>query len=57
MNLTFYTEQKHVVHKNLIGGSSIIWIFHLVKADSERDMPGIEPGPLGGYTSAISSGQ
>ena len=34
---------KHVVHENLIGGSSIIWIFPLLIADSERDMPGIEP--------------
>ena len=25
------------------------------KADSERDMPGIGPGPLGWYTSALTN--
>ena len=29
-------------------------VFPLVIADSERDMPGIEPGPLGWYTSAVN---
>ena len=29
-------------------------VFPLVIADSERDMPGIEPGPLGWYTSALN---
>jgi hypothetical protein len=38
---------KIVVHENMIGGSSIVKAF-----PSERDMPGIEPGPLGWYTSA-----
>jgi hypothetical protein len=32
-----------VVHENEVGGSSIIWLFPLVIADSERDMPGIDP--------------
>jgi hypothetical protein len=32
---------KDVVHKNEVGGSSIMWVFPLVIA--ERDMPGIEP--------------
>jgi hypothetical protein len=36
-------KHKHVVHENLIGGSSIILGFPLVIADSERDMPGIQP--------------
>jgi hypothetical protein len=36
-------DHKHTVHENLIGGSNIIWVFPLVIADSERDMPGIEP--------------
>jgi hypothetical protein len=36
-------SHKHVVHKNLIGGNSIIWVFPLVIADSEQDMPGIKP--------------
>ena len=35
---------KHVVHGNVVDGSSMI-VFPLVIADSERDMPGIEPGP------------
>ena len=46
----------HEVHENVVGGSSIIWGFPLVIGDSERDMPGIEPGPPGWYTSAISTG-
>jgi hypothetical protein len=33
---------KHVVHENLIYGSGIIWVFPLVIADSERDLPGME---------------
>ena len=33
---------KHVVLENVVGGSSMNG-FPLVKADSERDMPGIEP--------------
>ena len=37
---------KHVVHENVVDGSSMIR-FPLVKADSERDMPGIDHGPLG----------
>ena len=39
-----------VVHKNVVGGNSIIWGFPLVIANSEQDMPGIEPGPLGWAT-------
>ena len=45
---------KHVVHKNVVGGSSMIE-FPLVIAVSKRDMPGIEPGPLGWYTSALTN--
>jgi hypothetical protein len=43
------TRRKHkdVVHENLIGGNSIIWVFPLVIAD---------PGPLGWYTSALTTG-
>jgi hypothetical protein len=41
------TCYKHVVHENLIGGSSIIWVFPLVIANSEREMPGIEPWAKG----------
>ena len=29
--------------------------FSLVIADSERDMPAIEPGPLGWHTSALTN--
>ena len=48
-----------VVQKNVVDGSSMIWFPHVI-ADSERGMPGIEPGPLGVHTSAqsrISSGR
>ena len=47
---------KHVVHENVVGGSSVLRVFPLVIAVSERDMPGIEPGPLGWYTSALTTG-
>ena len=30
--------------------------FPLVIVDSKQDMPGIEPGPLGWYTSKITTG-
>ena len=40
----------------MVGGSSTIWVFPLVIADSEREMPGIEPGPLGWYASALTTG-
>ena len=33
---------KQIVHKNVVGDSSMIG-FPLVKADSERDIPGIQP--------------
>ena len=46
---------KHVVHENVVGGRSMIR-FPLVIAVSERDMPGIEPGPQGWYTSAFTTG-
>ena len=39
----------------MVDGRSMIG-FPLVKADSERDMPGIEPGPLGWYTGALTTG-
>ena len=38
---------KHVVHENVVGGSSVLWVFPLVIAVSEQDMPEIETGPLG----------
>jgi hypothetical protein len=40
----------------MVGGSSIIWDFPLVIADYDRDVPGIEPGPLGWYTRALTTG-
>ena len=43
--------QMHVVHENMVDGSSVLRVSPLVIAVSERDMPGIEPGPLGWYTS------
>ena len=39
----------------MVGGSSIIWVFPLVIADSEWDMQGIEPGPLGWHTSTLTT--
>ena len=45
---------KHVVHKNVVGGSIMIR-FPLVIAVSEWDMPGIKPGPLGWHTSALTN--
>ena len=44
----------NVVHENVVGGSSMIG-FPLVIAFSERDMPGIEPGPLGWHTSTLTN--
>ena len=37
----------------MVDGSIMIG-FPLVIADSEQDMPGIEPGPLGWHTSALN---
>ena len=45
---------KHVVHKNMVVGSSMIG-FPLEIAISEQDMPGIERGPLGWHTSALTN--
>ena len=44
----------HVVHKNGVGDSSMVW-FRLVIHVSERDMPEIEPGPLGWHTSTLTN--
>ena len=38
----------------MVGGSSMVR-FPLVIAVSERDMSGIEPGPLGWHTSALTN--
>ena len=46
-------ENKHVLHANVVGGSSMIR-FPLGIAVSEQDMPGIEPGPLGWHTNALT---
>ena len=45
---------KHGIHKSVLGGRSMIE-FPLVIADSKRDMPGIEPGPLGWHNSALTT--
>ena len=45
---------KHVVHINMVGGSSMME-FPLVIAVSEQDMPGIKPGPVGWHTSALTN--
>ena len=47
------TREACITH-NMVGGSSMIG-FPLVIAVSERDMPGIEPGPLGWHTSALTN--
>ena len=44
----------YVVHNNVLGGSSMIGL-PLVIAVSERDMPGIEPGPLGWHISVLTN--
>ena len=38
----------------MVGGSSMIR-FPLVIAVSERDMPGIKPGPIGWHTSVLTN--
>ena len=53
-NLGRYLWYKHVVHEILVDGSSMIG-FPLVKADSERNMPGIKPGPPDWDTSALTN--
>ena len=45
---------KHVVHENVVGGSTMIW-FPLLIAVSKGDMQGIEPGPLGWHTSDLAN--
>jgi hypothetical protein len=45
----------HVLHDKVVGGSSMIG-FPPVIADSEQDKPEIEPGPLGWFTSAVTTG-
>ena len=37
---------KHVVHKNVVGGSSIIWVFPLVIADSGLQEVKIQSVPV-----------
>jgi hypothetical protein len=54
-NLSSRLAHKHVVHENAENGSSMVR-FPLVIADSEHYMPGIKPGPLGVYTSALTTG-
>ena len=48
------TDPMHVVHKNVVFGSSMIG-FPLVIADSKQEMPGIQPGPLGWHTRNLST--
>ena len=50
----FVYYDRHVVHIKVVDGSSIIR-FPLVLADSEGEMPGMEPGPVGWYTSALTT--
>ena len=53
-HLIWPTFDEHVVHKSVVSGSSMIG-FLLVIAVSAQDMPGIEPGPLGWQTSALTN--
>ena len=50
----FILSCKHVVHENVVSGSSMIG-FPLVIAVSDQDMPGMEPGPPGWHTSALTN--
>jgi hypothetical protein len=51
----FYVKHtSYVEHKNMVVGNSMIG-FLLVIDVSEWDIPGIEPGPLGGNTSALTN--
>ena len=45
---------KHVVQENMVDDSSMIG-FLLVIADSEQDIPGIEPGPLCWHISILTN--
>ena len=45
---------KHVVHTTVVNGSSMIG-FTIVIAESERDMPGIEPVPPGTRSSQLDT--
>ena len=47
-------SHKHVVYENVLDGSSMVG-FPLVIADSLQDIPGIEPGPLGWHTNALTT--
>ena len=38
-NYVVTPTHMHVVHENMIGGSSVIWFPHII-ADSERVIPG-----------------
>jgi hypothetical protein len=53
---TYYTifSYKHVVHKIVVGGSSMIG-FPLVIPVSEQDMLGIKPKPLGWHNSTLTN--
>ena len=44
-------NKKPVVHRTLVNGIS----FPLVIADSEQDITGIEPEPLGWHTSTLTN--
>ena len=47
-------NNKNTFYKKGANGSSMIG-FPFVIADSEQDMPGIKPGPLGRHTSALTN--
>ena len=51
---SFRHEDRHVVHKNMVGGSSMILI-PLIIVDFEQDVSGIDPGPLGWHTRALTN--
>ena len=47
-------HDMHVVHKNMVDGCSMVG-FPLVIVDSELDIPGTKPGPLGWHTSTLTT--
>ena len=49
-----YVVVRCVVHKNVVGGSSMIRFPRIISV-SELDMLGIEPGPQGRHTSVLTN--
>ena len=48
-------QKEPLIHENVVDGSSMIGFPLYLIADSEWDMPAIEPGLLGWHTSALTT--